>query len=74
MVIAGKVSIQIIFCKYLRLRPMPGNVGTLLETGDVVLYDAGLYDAHNEMELGIWRCEWGQFFRASVYSMNCMRN
>lgn len=57
-----------------RLRPTLGNVGTLLETGDVVLYDAGSYYAHNEMELGIWRCQWGQFFRADVYSMSYRRN
>lgn len=59
---------------YARLRPTPGNVGTRLETGDMILYDAGSYYAHNEMELGIWRCQWGQFFRADVYSMNYRRN
>ena len=59
---------------YARLRPTTGNVGTRLETGDVILYDAGSYYAHNEMELGIWRCQWGQFFRADVYSMNYRRN
>jgi fructosamine-3-kinase len=32
-----------------------GNVGTSLETGDVILFDAGSYYAHNEMELGTWR-------------------
>ncbi len=26
------------------------------------------------MELGIWRCQWGQFFRADVYSMSYQRN
>ncbi|KAK0512600.1 hypothetical protein JMJ35_004617 [Cladonia borealis] len=45
-----------------------GNVGTVLETGDVILCDAGSYYAHNEMELGIWRCQWGQHFRKRVYS------
>ena len=45
-----------------------GNVGTVLEDGDVILYDAGSYYAHNEMELGIWRCQWGQFFREQIYS------
>ena len=34
-----------------------GNVGTLLETGNIVLYDAGSYYAHNEIGLGIWRCQ-----------------
>ncbi|KAL9607801.1 MAG: hypothetical protein Q9167_007319 [Letrouitia subvulpina] len=51
-----------------------GNVGTSLENGDIILYDAGSYYAHNEMELGIWRCQWGQFFRAPIYSRNYMRN
>ena len=51
-----------------------GNVGTLLGNGDVILYGAGSYYAHNEMELGIWRCQWGQYFRARVYSQNYMRN
>ncbi|KAI9715531.1 MAG: hypothetical protein M1828_000783 [Chrysothrix sp. TS-e1954] len=45
-----------------------GNVGMLKETGLVVLYDAGSYYAHNEMELGIWRGQWGQFFRSKAYS------
>ena len=36
-----------------------GNVRTLLETGDIVLYDAVSYYAQNEMELDIWRCQWG---------------
>jgi len=51
-----------------------GNVGTLVEIGGVILYDAGSYYAHNEMELGIWRCQRGQFFRAQVYSRSYMRN
>jgi hypothetical protein len=42
--------------------------------GDVILYDAGSYYAHNEMKLAIWRCQWGQFFRAQVYSRNYFRN
>lgn len=50
-----------------------GNVGTLLETGDVILYDAGSYHAHNEMELGIWRCQWGGSFQEQVYSRSFMR-
>ncbi|KAL9638851.1 MAG: hypothetical protein Q9164_001287 [Protoblastenia rupestris] len=48
--------------------------GTLLATNDVILYDAGSYYAHNEMELGIWRCQWGKFFRAQVYFKSYLRN
>lgn len=44
-----------------------GNVGTLMENGEIILYNACSYYAHNEMELGIWRCEWGQFFRNRIY-------
>ena len=51
-----------------------GNIGTLLETGDVVFYDAGSYYAHNEMELGIWRGQQGQSFRAQVYPRSYLRN
>ena len=50
------------------------NVGTILETGDVILYDAGSYYAHNEMELGIWRYAWGQHFREQVYLRSYREN
>ncbi|KAL9044065.1 MAG: hypothetical protein Q9214_002772 [Letrouitia sp. 1 TL-2023] len=50
------------------------NVGISLESGEIILYDAGSYYAHNEMELGIWRCQWRQFFREQVYSRNYKRN
>ncbi|KAH6668173.1 hypothetical protein B0J14DRAFT_599996 [Halenospora varia] len=38
-----------------------GNIGTDYETGDVYIFDAGAYYAHNEMELGMWRCERHRF-------------
>jgi fructosamine-3-kinase len=31
-----------------------GNMGINMETGDSILFDAGSYFAHNEMELGHW--------------------
>jgi fructosamine-3-kinase len=51
-----------------------GNVGTNLDTGDIVLFDAGSYYAHNEMDLGIWRSACGRHFRAKVYTQNYLRN
>lgn len=30
-----------------------GNMGTLLETGEIVLFDAGCYYAHNEMDIAM---------------------
>ena len=47
-------------------------MGTRLDTGEVIMYDAGSYYAHNEMELGIWRGH--HFLRADVYSMSYRRN
>ena len=34
-----------------------GNIGTESETGNIYIFDAAPYYAHNEMELGIWRTE-----------------
>ncbi|MCJ1466022.1 hypothetical protein MMC07_004641 [Pseudocyphellaria aurata] len=34
-----------------------GNIGTEFDTGDIYVFDAGAYYAHNEMEIGMWRCE-----------------
>ncbi|KAK3322630.1 Fructosamine kinase-domain-containing protein [Apodospora peruviana] len=44
-----------------------GNMGIINETGRTVLFDAGGYFAHNEMELGHWRCEFSSVFRHRVY-------
>ena len=70
---AGKVSIPRLVAS-VRAELLLGNVGTTLETGDLILYDAGSYYAHNEMELGIWRCAWGEYFREQVYSRSYREN
>lgn len=51
-----------------------GNVGTRLESGEIVLFDAGSYYAHNEMDLGIWRSACGQHFRSDAYTREYLRN
>ena len=33
-----------------------GNTGTSSETGELIMFDAGAYYAHNEMEIADWRC------------------
>ncbi|KAI1266053.1 Fructosamine kinase-domain-containing protein [Xylariaceae sp. FL1019] len=33
------------------------NTGTRRDTGELVIYDASVMYAHNEYELGMWRCE-----------------
>ena len=37
-----------------------GNTGTSHETGDVYVFDSGAYYAHNEMEIGGWRCPYNE--------------
>ena len=51
-----------------------GNVGICMETGDVMLFDASSYYAHNEMELGHWRLEFSSTFRSKVYIRQYLQN
>ncbi|KAF1913117.1 Fructosamine kinase-domain-containing protein [Ampelomyces quisqualis] len=43
------------------------NVGTDGETGSPVIFDAGSYYAHNEMETGIWRVIYAQKLGTKAY-------
>ncbi|KAF3076466.1 hypothetical protein CFAM422_000954 [Trichoderma lentiforme] len=40
----------------------------------MTIFDAGSYFAHNEMELGHWRCEFTYVFRAEVYTWHYLKN
>lgn len=51
-----------------------GNMGINKETGDTLLFDAGSYYAHNEMELGHWRCEFSSHFRLDIYTRHYLRH
>lgn len=51
-----------------------GNMGINMETGESLLFDAGSYYAHNEMELGHWRCEFSSVFRSKLYTRHYLRN
>lgn len=51
-----------------------GNMGINMETGDSLLFDVGSYFAHNEMELGHWRCEFSSVFRSKAYTREYLRN
>jgi protein-ribulosamine 3-kinase len=33
-----------------------GNIGTAYDNNEVYIFDSGAYYAHNEMEIGMWRC------------------
>jgi protein-ribulosamine 3-kinase len=51
-----------------------GNLGISMETGEVIMYDAGSYYAHNEMELSHWRVEFASHLRSKVYLKQYLRN
>ena len=34
-----------------------GNIGTARENNEIYVFDSGAYYAHNEMEIGMWRCD-----------------
>ncbi|KXH47819.1 hypothetical protein CSAL01_03312 [Colletotrichum salicis] len=44
-----------------------GNTGISKETNLPMLFDAGSYFAHNEMELGHWACEFSPIFGKQAY-------
>ena len=37
-----------------------GNIGTSCETGEIYVFDSGAFYAHNEMEIGNWRCHYNK--------------
>lgn len=51
-----------------------GNMGINMETGDTLLFDVGSYYAHNEMELGHWRCEFSSHFRSKTWTRHYLQN
>jgi len=50
-----------------------GNIGTNIETGNIYIYDAAAYYAHNEMEIGLWMVQ-HRSIGASVYPREYMRH
>ena len=50
-----------------------GNIGTDLDTGNIYIFDACSYYAHNEMEIGMWRTEHHRM-KANVYKREYLRN
>ncbi|CAG8955895.1 hypothetical protein HYFRA_00008747 [Hymenoscyphus fraxineus] len=37
-----------------------GNIGTVVSTGDIVVFDAASYYEHHEMEVANWRCHYNK--------------
>ncbi|KAL9095639.1 MAG: hypothetical protein Q9165_002071 [Trypethelium subeluteriae] len=50
-----------------------GNIGSDIDTGDPWIFDAAVYYAHNEMELGIWAAERHKL-RAKPYRVEYFKN
>ena len=50
-----------------------GNIGTAYETGDIYIYDSGAYYAHNEMEIGDWRCHYNKIHN-EIYTGTYLRH
>ena len=50
-----------------------GNIGTDRVTGNLYVFDAASYYAHNEMELGIWRCDHHRL-KSKAYKIDYLRN
>ncbi|KAI1737548.1 Fructosamine kinase-domain-containing protein [Xylaria scruposa] len=45
-----------------------GNVATDMETGKVIMFDfTECMYAHNEIEMGTWRCRWATHFNSPIY-------
>lgn len=44
-----------------------GNIGTDLETGDIYVFDASVYYAHNEMEIAMWRARFNRVVISKIY-------
>lgn len=50
-----------------------GNTGTAYETGNIYIYDPGAYYAHNEMEIGDWRCHYNKIHN-KAYTRTYLRH
>ncbi|KAF2010803.1 hypothetical protein BU24DRAFT_471866 [Aaosphaeria arxii CBS 175.79] len=51
-----------------------GNMGINVQNGKSILFDAGSYYGHNEIELGIWRCQFSSVFRSKEYLEHYLSN
>ena len=50
-----------------------GNTGLSYDTGEIILFDAGSYYAHNEMEIGDWRCTYNKV-NSKIYTKTYLKN
>jgi protein-ribulosamine 3-kinase len=50
-----------------------GNTGTSYDNGDIYAFDSGAYYAHNEMEIGNWRCHYNKIHNR-IYTKTYLKN
>ncbi|TVY56689.1 Fructosamine-3-kinase [Lachnellula cervina] len=50
-----------------------GNTGTCYETGNIYIYDSGTCYAHNEFEIGDWRCHYNKIHN-KVYTRTYLKH
>ena len=50
-----------------------GNTGTTCDTGNIYIFDAASFYAHNEMEIGNWRCFYNNIHK-EVYTQTYLKN
>ena len=50
-----------------------GNTGTAFDTGNIYIFDAASFYAHNEMEIGDWRCFYNNIHN-EVYTRTYLEN
>jgi len=50
-----------------------GNTGTSYDTGDIYIFDSAAFYAHNEMEIGDWRCHYNKIHN-KVYTRTYLRH
>ena len=48
-----------------------GNIGSNTSTGEILLFDAGAYYAHRELDIGVWRCDYLCGFGEEFRRMYC---
>lgn len=52
---------------WLRKDLWSGNIGTEAKNGEVYIFDASAYYAHNEMEIAIWRAKKNTVVGSGIY-------
>lgn len=45
-----------------------GNIGTDFKDGEIYVFDASVYYAHNEMEIAMWRARFCKIMSSKVYT------